>query len=23
RYKQISVLNFARIHQNGELEAYK
>ena len=23
RYKQIAVLNFARIHQNGELEAYK
>ena len=23
RYKQIAVLNFARIHQSGELEAYK
>ena len=23
RYKQIAVLNFARIHQNRELEAYK
>jgi hypothetical protein len=23
RYKQIAVLNFARIHQNGELEVYK
>ena len=23
RYKQIAVLNFARIHENGELEAYK
>ncbi len=23
RYKQIAVLNFARIHQNAELEAYK
>ena len=23
KYKQIAVLNFARIHENGELEAYK
>lgn len=23
RYKQIAVLNFARTHQNGELEVYK
>ena len=23
RYKQIAVLNYARIHQNGELEVYK